>query len=101
MATRDIHTALVIADFRWLWVGSLASSFAMNMQQVARGWFVYEMTASAVDLAWVTMSFMIPQVIFSLWGGVVADRLPKRFILCVAQILNCVANLIMSAIILW
>ena len=101
MATRDIHTALVIADFRWLWVGSLASSFAMNMQQVARGWFVYEMTASAVDLAWVTMSFMIPQVIFSLWGGVVADRMPKRFILCVAQILNCVATLIMSAIILW
>ena len=101
MATRDIHTALVIADFRWLWVGSLASSFAMNMQQVARGWFVYEMTASALDLAWVTMSFMIPQVIFSLWGGVVADRMPKRFILCVAQILNCVATLIMSAIILW
>ena len=101
MATRDIYTALVIADFRWLWVGSLASSFAMNMQQVARGWFVYEMTASAVDLAWVTMSFMIPQVIFSLWGGVVADRMPKRFILCVAQILNCVATLIMSAIILW
>lgn len=101
MATRDIHTALTIPDFRWLWVGSLASSFAMNMQQVARGWFVYEMTSSAVDLAWVTMSFMIPQVVFSLWGGVVADRLPKRLILCIAQILNGIATLIMAAIILW
>ena len=70
------------------------------MQQVARGWLVYELTSSAVDLAWVTMSFMIPQVIFSLWGGVVADRFPKKIILISAQLLNGVATVIMAIIIL-
>ena len=100
MAVRDIATALSRPDFRWLWTGSLSSSFAMNMQQVARGWFVYELTSSAVDLAWVTMSFMIPQVIFSLWGGVVADRLPKKRVLVFAQLLNCAATVVMAVIIL-
>ena len=72
----------------------------MNMQQVARGWFVYELTSSAVDLGWVTMSFMIPQVLFSLWGGVLADRVSKKSILVAAQSLNAIATLIMAFIIL-
>ena len=72
----------------------------MNMQQVARGWFVYELTSSAVDLGWVTMSFMIPQVLFSLWGGVLADRVSKKSVLVAAQSLNAIATLIMAFIIL-
>ncbi len=100
MASRDILKALQVPDFRWLWVGSLASSFAMNMQIVARGWLVYTLTASAMDLAWVTLSFMVPQVAFSLWGGVVADRLPKRRIITLAQALNCAAVVVMALIIL-
>lgn len=100
VASRDILKALQVPDFRWLWVGSLASSFAMNMQIVARGWLVYTLTSSAMDLAWVTLSFMVPQVAFSLWGGVVADRLPKRRIITLAQALNCAAVVVMALIIL-
>ena len=54
MSSRNIYKALEVPDFRWLWVGSLASSFAMNMQIIARGWLVYTLTSSALDLAWVT-----------------------------------------------
>ena len=86
-------------NFLWLWIGSLASSFAMNMQIIARGWLVYTLTSSAVDLAWVTMSFMLPTVLFSLYGGVLADRLPKRSVIVGSQALNCVATLIMAYII--
>lgn len=100
MASRDIFSALHVADFRWLWIGSLGSSFAMNMQIIARGWLVYTLTSSAMDLAWVTLAFMVPQVALSLWGGVVADRLPKKRIIIIAQTLNCIATLIMAAIIL-
>jgi hypothetical protein len=60
VASRDIFKALEVADFRWLWIGSLGSSFAMNMQIIARGWLVYTLTSSAMDLAWVTLSFMVP-----------------------------------------
>ena len=99
MASKDIFSALAVANFRWLWVGSLGSSFAMNMQIIARGWLVYELTSSALDLAWVTLSFMLPSVFFSLYGGVLADRLPKRRVIAWAQALNCVATLVMATII--
>ncbi len=71
----------------------------MNMQIIARGWLVYTLTSSAMDLAWVTLSFMLPTVAFSLWGGVVADRMPKRRIIALAQTLNCIATIIFGYII--
>ncbi|MDA1075030.1 MAG: MFS transporter [Proteobacteria bacterium] len=100
MASRDLFSALAVPDFRWLWIGSLGSSFAMNMQIIARGWLVYTLTSSAMDLAWVTLSFMVPTILFSLWGGVFADRSPKRTIIVVAQLLNTIATLVMAFIIL-
>ena len=99
MADRNISQALAVADFRWLWIGTLGSSFAMNMQIIARGWLVYTLTSSALDLAWVTLSFMIPTVALSLPGGVLADRMPKRAIIAIAQTMNCVATVIMGLII--
>ena len=99
MASRDIYSVLAVPNFRWLWVGSLGSSFAMNMQIIARGWFVYDLTSSAMDLAWVTLSFMLPSVLFSLYGGVLADRLPKRRLIVFAQSLNALATLTMAWII--
>ena len=72
----------------------------MNMQIIARGWLVYEITESPMDLAWVTMSFMLPTVLFSLYGGVLADRLPKKKIIIWAQALNCAATAVMTVIIL-
>ena len=71
----------------------------MNMQIIARGWLVYSLTSSAMDLAWVTLSFMLPSILFSLYGGVLADRLSKRKVIVCAQSLNCLATLIMAAII--
>ena len=71
----------------------------MNMQIIARGWLVYALTSSAIDLAWVTLSFMLPSVIFSLYGGVLADRLPKRRVIAWAQMLNCAATMVMALII--
>lgn len=100
LASRDIFSALSVPDFRWLWIGSLGSSFAMNMQIIARGWLVYTLTSSAMDLAWVTLSFMVPQVAFSLWGGVLADRVAKKRIIVAAQTLNCLATVVMALIIL-
>lgn len=77
----------------------MGASFAMNMQMIARGWLIYSLTASALDLAWVTISFMFPSVLFSLYGGVLADRFPKRRLVVIAQTLNCLATLVMAAII--
>ncbi len=100
LGTRDIRHALAVRNFLWLWIGSLGSSFAMNMQIIARGWLVFELTESPMDLAWVTMSFMVPTVLFSLYGGVLADRLKKKKVIIWAQALNCAATVCMAVIIL-
>ena len=71
----------------------------MNMQIIARGWMIYELTSSAMDLAWVTLSFMVPTIAFSLWGGVLADRWRKKRIIVLAQMLNSIATLFMAMII--
>ena len=100
MAGRDIISTIRVRNFRWLWIGSLGSSFAMNMQIIARGWYVYDLTSSATDLAWVTVSFMLPTVLFSLYGGVLADKFSKKRIIVYAQSVNFVATIIMAIVIL-
>ena len=83
-------------DYRYLWAGMLASAFALNMQLVAQGWLVYEMTNSAVSLTWVTLAFMLPQVLFSLVGGVLADRLPKKPVMGWAPVINGIVTIAMA-----
>lgn len=79
----------------------VASAFAMNMQIVAQGWLVYEMTSSAINLTWVTLSFQIPQVVFSLFGGVLADRMPKKPIMGLTPVLNGLTTAAMAVIIMF
>lgn len=83
-------------DYRYLWAGMLASAFALNMQLVAQGWLVYEMTNSALNLTWVTLAFMLPQVLFSLVGGVLADRAPKKPVMGWAPVINGIVTIAMA-----
>ena len=94
-----MFSALAIRDFRLLWTGSLIASFAMQMQMVARGWLIYDITASPLALTWVILSFMLPSFVFSLWGGVVADRMRKKPIMIGAQLLNAAATVLLAVIV--
>lgn len=95
-----MFTSLADRDFRFMWLGNLAATFAMQMQIIARGWLIYDMTGSAVYLAWVTLSFAAPMVLFSLMGGVAADRLTKKWLLTGAQTLNFLVTLALAALVL-
>ncbi len=87
-------------DFVLVWIGTLASGFAMNMQYIARGWFVFGIGNLVVDLAWVLLAFTLPQVFFSLPGGILADRYSKRSIIVVSHALIAIATLVMGLLIL-
>ncbi len=91
--------SLKIRDYRFLWVSNLAASFAMQMQMVARGWLIYDMTNSPLALTWVMLSFLLPSFVFSLAGGVIADRLQKKSIMITSQILNTLATVLLATII--
>ena len=92
--------SLKIADYRYLWIGMVAGAFAMNMQMIAQGWLVYEMTGSALNLSYVTLAFMLPQVILSPIGGVLADRLSKKPIIGWAPVGNGIATAFMVYVIM-
>ena len=96
---KTVFASLRVNDYKYLSIGLLGSAFALNMQLIAQGWMVYEMTSSAMKLTWVTLSFMIPQVVFSLLGGVLADRFAKKPIIGWAPFINGLATLVMALII--
>ncbi|MDO8751535.1 MAG: MFS transporter [Dehalococcoidia bacterium] len=96
--TRTMFASLANRDFLLVWLSNLAAMFGMQMQMVARGWLIYDMTTSAVALAWVTFSFMMPTLIFSLLGGVIADRLRKKRVMIFAQVMHFIAMLVIATI---
>lgn len=98
---RSLFASLKIRDYLFLWIGMTTSAFAMNMQIVAQGWLVYEMSGSALDLAWVSLAQTVPNIIFSLTGGVIADRFPKKPIIGFSPMINGAASLTMAIIIIF
>ena len=77
--------ALRHREFRLLWAGQAATSMAMWMDQVARGWLMYELTNSPVQLGLVHGVQAIPILVLSPLAGSVADRYPRKQQVVVAQ----------------
>jgi len=84
---RRTFAALANERFRLLWFGTLFSFLGMQMQIIARGYLAYDLTGKNGALGGVMLAFGVPQLVLSLWGGVIADRLPKRNVLVAAQAL--------------
>ncbi len=82
---RRTFYALESSQFRLLWIGTLFSFLGMQMQVVARGYLAYDLTGKNSALGAVMLAFGLPQLLLGLWGGVLADRLPKRNLLFVCQ----------------
>jgi predicted MFS family arabinose efflux permease len=68
-----------------MWVGACTSSIGTWMQIVAQGWLIYRLSHSAFLLALDQFLGGIPIFLFSLIGGVVADRVERRKVLLTSQ----------------
>ena len=82
---RRVFKAFQYRDFRLMWFGACTSSIGTWMQIVAQGWLIYRLSHSAFLLALDQFLGGIPIFLFSLIGGVVADRTERRKILLVSQ----------------
>src|SRR5260370_980955 len=82
---RRVFKAFQYRDFRLMWFGACASSIGTWMQIVAQGWLIYRLSHSAFLLALDQFLGGIPIFLFSLIGGVVADRVERRKILLSSQ----------------
>jgi MFS family permease len=76
---------LRIPAYRIYFAALLMQMAAMNMQLVARSWFIYELTGSAVMLGVIGLGNALPMLTISLFGGVLADRMGKKTILVAGQ----------------
>jgi len=77
--------ALRHRNFRLFWTGQLISLIGTWMQTTGQAWLVLELTHSALLLGLVGALQFLPVLILSLFGGVLADRLPKRTVLRFTQ----------------
>jgi MFS family permease len=80
--------ALRHREFRLLWFGHSFTSMAFWMDQVARGWLIYELTDSALQLGLVRGVQAIPTLLLSPVAGSAADRYSRKLQILVAQVLD-------------
>ncbi len=85
---RRIFKALEYRDFRILWIGACTSSVGTWMQKLAQSWLVFQISNSAFYLGLDAFLGEIPIVLFSLIGGVVADRRERRQMLLMSQVIQ-------------
>ena len=87
---RNLRTfsSLKVGVFRLYYASMLSQMAAMNMQMIARGLLVYRMTGSGTALGVVALANSLPMLVFSLGGGVLADRVHKKYLMIFGQAAN-------------
>ena len=103
---RRTFIALEHPPYRNLWFGMLLQMTGMQMQMMAMGYFIYELTGSPALLGIGTAVSAIPALTLGLYGGVLADRFDKKRIIQAGQAVSmllvvCIALAITTHVIVW
>lgn len=85
-------------NYRLFYFGQLVSITGSWMQHVAQAWLVYRMTQSSFMLGLVSATALIPILLFSLYGGALADRLPRYRLFIATQFLAMIQAFILCAL---
>jgi MFS family permease len=86
-ALRRSFNSLEVPNYRRYFAGQLISLSGTWMQTVAAIWLILSLTGSGVAVGLTTALQFLPMLLFGAWGGVFADRFPKRRLLMVTQLL--------------
>lgn len=92
-------SALRYRDFRLLWIGAFTSTTGTWMQTVAQSWLVFSLTGSAFLLGLDGFLAAAPMIFFSLIGGVIADRFPRRRVMIASQVLQMTLAFTLAALV--
>ena len=83
---RRVFKAFHYRDFRLMWIGACTSSIGTWMQKLAQSWLVLRpLQLVVLCWGWTRSWATFPIFLFSLVGGVVADRVDRRQLLLVSQ----------------
>jgi MFS family permease len=78
-------SSLKIRNYRLFATGAVVSNTGTWMSRVTQDWLVLSLTGSSAAVGITTALQFLPMLLFGLYGGVIADRFPKRQILLVTQ----------------
>jgi predicted MFS family arabinose efflux permease len=79
-------------------MGQLVSLIGTWMQSTAQAFLIYQLTNSAAYLGYVGFASGLPTWLFTLYGGVVSDRMPRRTLLVITQTSMLILAFILAAL---
>jgi MFS family permease len=97
---RSATEALEERPFRLLWLGRTGSAVGDSLVGVALAFAVLQLTGSPADLGLVFAAFSLPRVVFTLVGGVWADRLPRQRLMVGTDLVRAAAQGVMAALLI-
>jgi MFS family permease len=95
----DTFSSLRIRNYRLYFLGQIISVSGTFMQSIAQTWLVLQLTNSGTALGIVTALQYVPLLVISPYGGVIADRFPKRKILYMTQSIAGLLALILGVLV--
>lgn len=94
-----LGAALTHRDFRILWLGAFTSTVGTWMQNVAKNWLVLDLTNSSFYLGLDSFLGELPLILFTLLGGVIADRHDRRRLLMGSQYVQMAAAFVLASLV--
>ncbi|MGZ6988666.1 MAG: MFS transporter, partial [Thermoanaerobaculia bacterium] len=94
-----VFKAFTYRDFSLLWAGAFTSSVGTWMQSVAQSWFLLTISGNPQYLAWADALQQAPFLVLSLVGGVLADRMDRRRILLLSQVVQLSSAFLLAGLI--
>jgi MFS family permease len=77
--------SLRIPAYRFYWAAVLCQMAAMNMQMLARSSLIFKLTGSTMMLGLMGVFNALPMLVLSLFGGIIADRVQKKYVMLAGQ----------------
>lgn len=81
------------ADYGLFWIGQFTSRFGDAVFHIAIIWLALELTGSKAAMGLISMAGYLPALLFGLFAGTVADRVDRRRLMMVADVIQCLAVL--------
>ncbi|WP_307662707.1 MFS transporter [Streptomyces sp. V1I1] len=97
-APTTMFSSLKIRNYRLFATGQVVSNTGTWMQRIAQDWLVLTLTGSASAVGITIALQFLPMLLFGLYGGVLADRLPKRPLLLATQVAMGITGLALAVL---
>ncbi len=96
-----MFSSLSSRNFRLFSIGQIISLIGSWIQAVAMSWLVLDMTGSGTQLGLITAIQFAPMLLLGLYGGLLADKLPKRKVLVATTLASLVLSVVLGALIIF